>query len=95
MILLHREEFYLAKDPILHENYGSPYPNSNDIALLKLAVKVDLNIYTPACLPRLDADYTLFTGSVYGRSYPVILETNPVLQAGAAPPHVQPLLWTS
>ena len=52
----------------MHESYKSPNVNSNDIALLKLAEKVDLNIHTPACLPALDTDYTGKTGSVYGES---------------------------
>ena len=55
-------------DPIVHENYESPLRYSNDIALLKLAEKVDLNIYTPACLPALNTDFTGKTGSVYGES---------------------------
>ena len=55
-------------DPIVHESHRSPYFGSNDIALLKLAEKVDLNIYTPACLPALDTDFTGKTGSVYGGS---------------------------
>ena len=52
----------------MHESYKSPLVNSNDIALLKLAEKVDLNIYTPACLPALNTDYNGKTGSVYGQS---------------------------
>ena len=64
----------LALAPIVHENYNSPYSSSNDIALLKLAEKVDLNIYTPACLPALNTDYTGKTGSVYGQSYSVKLK---------------------
>ena len=55
-------------DPIVHESYESPYSSYNDIALLKLAEKVDLNIYTPACLPALNTDYNGKTGSVYGQS---------------------------
>ena len=55
-------------DPIVHESYESPLRNSNDIALLKLAEKVDLNIYTPACLPAPNTDFTGKTGSVYGES---------------------------
>ena len=38
----------------------------HDIALLKLKEKVDLSIYTPACLAPTDADYTGQTASVYG-----------------------------
>ena len=58
----------LALDPIVHENYGSPKPDSNDIALLKLAEDVDLATYTPACLPASGADYTGQNGRVYGGS---------------------------
>ena len=58
----------LEIDPIVHEDYGSPKSFSNDIALLKLAEPVDLNIYTPACLAALDADYTGQNGRVYGNS---------------------------
>ena len=57
----------LALDPIVHESYKSPNVNSNDIALLKLAEDVDLNIYTPACLPTSGADYTGQNGRVYGK----------------------------
>ena len=56
----------LAMNPIFHESYNVPFEYSNDIALIKLAEKVDLNIYTPACLPAPNTDYTGKTGSVYG-----------------------------
>ena len=36
--------------------------------LLKLAEDVDLTVYTPACLPQPDEDYTGQTGNVYGES---------------------------
>ena len=55
-------------DTIVHKSYNSPYQGSNNIALLKLAEKVDLNVYTPACLPALNADFTRRTGNVYGQS---------------------------
>ena len=38
----------------------------DDIALLKLAEAVDLKIYTPACLPSVDKDYTDQTSWAYG-----------------------------
>ena len=38
----------------------------NDIGLLKLKEKLDMSIYTPACLAPKDADYTGKTASVYG-----------------------------
>ena len=56
----------LEIDPIVHEDYQSPQPYSNDIALLKLAEPVDLDTYTPACLASTDADYTGQNGRVYG-----------------------------
>ena len=62
-----RKVVRLAMDPIVHENYNIPGEYSNDIALIKLAEKVDLNIYTPACRPVPKTDYTGKTGSVYGQ----------------------------
>ena len=55
-------------DPIVHESYNNPLTNSNDIALLKLAEKVNLNVHTPACLPALNTNFTGKTASVYGES---------------------------
>merc|ERR1719150_1674729 len=60
------KEVKLAEDPIVHECFSSPKKQSNDIALLKLADDVDLTIYTPACLPEPDDDYTGKKGNVYG-----------------------------
>ena len=54
-------------DPIVHESFNIS-SLSNDIALLKLFEKVDLDIYRPACLPALNTDFTGKTGSVYGGS---------------------------
>jgi len=52
---------------VLHKNYN-PFSRiyENDIALVKLSEPVDLNIYTPVCLPSSDADYTGKNGWVYG-----------------------------
>ena len=61
-----RKNVKLALDPIVHESYTTPKLDSNDIALLKLAEDVDLNTYTPACLPTSGADYTGQNGKVYG-----------------------------
>ena len=63
----------LEIDPIVHEDYQSPQPYSNDIALLKLAEAVDLNTYTPACLANTDADYTGQNGRVYGKYDTIIV----------------------
>merc|ERR1719209_2863409 len=61
-----RKNVMLALDPIVHESFRSPKPDSNDIALLKLAEDVDLTTYTPACLPASGSDYTGQNGRVYG-----------------------------
>ena len=63
----------LEIDPIVHENYQSPQPYSNDIALLKLAEAVDLATYAPACLAAKDADYTGQNGRVYGKYGTIIV----------------------
>ena len=66
----------LEIDPIVHENYQSPQPYSNDIALLKLAEAVDLATYAPACLAAKDADYTGQNGRVYGKYDAIIVGQN-------------------
>merc|ERR1712107_39817 len=49
-----RKDVALEIDPIVHEDYNNPNQLSNDIALLKLAESVALNMYTPlAWLPRM------------------------------------------
>ena len=65
--IIARKNVQLEIDPIVHENYQSPQPYSNDIALLKLAEAVDLATYAPACLAAKDADYTGQNGRVYGK----------------------------
>lgn len=50
---------------ITHPGYnGATF--QNDIALMKLATKADLNIYTPACLPTQGLEFVGQTGWVYG-----------------------------
>jgi len=61
-----RKDVALEIDPIVHEDYNNPNQLSNDIALLKLAESVDLNMYTPACMAAKDADFTGKNGRVYG-----------------------------
>ena len=61
-----RKNVRLAIDPIIHEDYQSEFQFNNDIALLKLAEDVDMDIHTPACLAQIDADYTGQNGRVYG-----------------------------
>merc|ERR1712013_834078 len=50
---------------IKHESYDKQTSN-NDIALLKLAEEVDLNTYTPACLPKTADNYEGKNAWVYG-----------------------------
>lgn len=50
---------------IIHESYN-PSGSANDIALLKLAESIDLDTWSPACLPDQGADYTGKKGWVYG-----------------------------
>jgi len=50
---------------IKHPDYDTGSFNA-DIALLKLAVKVDLNTYTPACIANAGDDFTGKTAWVYG-----------------------------
>merc|ERR1719239_523738 len=50
---------------VLHPSYN--HANSaNDIALLKLSESVDLDAWSPACLPTSGADFTGQNGWVYG-----------------------------
>ena len=42
---------------IKHPAYNSP-TSQNDIALVKLSTKADINIYTPVCLPAAGRDFT-------------------------------------
>ena len=48
---------------IPHAAFASPV---NDIALLKLSTAVDLNTYTPVCLPNTGNDFTSKIAFVYG-----------------------------
>merc|ERR1719370_998465 len=50
---------------IIHESYN-PVEQTHDIALLKLKEKLDLDIYTPACLADDGKDWAGSTGWVYG-----------------------------
>ena len=56
-----------VSEVINHPSYN-PSTSENDIALLKLAESVDLNTYSPACLPAQGADFTGQKGWVYGQS---------------------------
>ena len=58
---------HLALDPIIHEDYDKCQFTSNDIALLKLTENVDLNTFTPVCLPPVDVDFSGSTAHVYGK----------------------------
>ena len=67
--ILPRKVIRLSEDPIIHENYEKPIPFNNDIALLKLVEEVDVKLFTPACLPSVDADYTGRKAQAYGETY--------------------------
>jgi len=41
-----------------HPSYGSPQSQSNDIALVRLAEEADISVFTPACLPDTNQDFT-------------------------------------
>ena len=51
---------------VLAPDYHSPASYSNDIALVRLAEEADLSVYTPACLPDIDRDYTGQPSTVAG-----------------------------
>jgi secreted trypsin-like serine protease len=53
---------------LLHYYYDS-VTMQNDIALIKLAEVVDMNIYTPVCLPAPDLDISGKTAWVYGEYF--------------------------
>ena len=55
-----------VSEVIKHPSYNPPV--ENDIALVKLAESVDLNTYSPACLPAQGADFTGQKGWVYGQA---------------------------
>jgi len=50
---------------INHPSYNADNSN-NDISLLKLAEKIDLNVYTPACLPKSTDNFEGQKAWVYG-----------------------------
>merc|ERR1712181_196149 len=50
---------------VIHPSYSSS-SNSFDIALLKISESVDLDAWSPACLPTSGADFTGQNGWVYG-----------------------------
>ena len=52
---------------INHKDYNSPSPTNNDITLLKLAEEVDMNTYTPACLPSTADNFEGKNAWVYGK----------------------------
>ena len=52
---------------INHPSYNADN-SDNDISLLKLAEKIDLNVYTPACLPKSFDNFEGQKAWVYGKS---------------------------
>jgi len=66
-----KDETMITKDfdidlIMMAPNYDSPYNNSNDIALIRLASHADISIYTPICLPSHLQDFTGQTSTVAG-----------------------------
>eukprot|EP00091_Calanus_sinicus_P005670 TRINITY_DN16161_c0_g1_i1.p1 TRINITY_DN16161_c0_g1~~TRINITY_DN16161_c0_g1_i1.p1 ORF type:complete len:245 (-),score=25.13 TRINITY_DN16161_c0_g1_i1:174-908(-) len=55
---IQRKEFKVQKI-VQHEKYNKLEMAENDISLLKLSTKVNLNIYTPICLPKPNDDFTI------------------------------------
>ena len=51
---------------IIHPDFLHP-TFENDLALLRLHESVDLNTFTPVCLPEVGADFTGRKGWVYGQ----------------------------
>jgi len=51
---------------INHKDYNSPSSTNNDITLLQLAEEVDMNVYTPACLPSTADNFEGKNAWVYG-----------------------------
>jgi len=49
-----------------HEQFGGDLTYANDIALIKLKEKVDLNTFTPACLPAKGTSFVGRTAYAYG-----------------------------
>jgi len=60
---------------VLHPSYDFP-TDLNDIALLKLTQSVDLDAWSPACLPTSGADFTGQNGWVYGWGWTIESRTN-------------------
>jgi len=55
-----------VSENIPHPYYQDSLPNENDIALLRLSEPVDLDLYTPVCLPDMGADFTGMSGWLAG-----------------------------
>ena len=51
---------------VLAPDYHSPASYSNDIALVRLAEAADLSVYSPACLPTSNQDFTGRLSTVAG-----------------------------
>ena len=51
---------------VVAPDYQTPAGMSNDIALVRLAEDADLSVYTPACLPDIDRDFTGQPSTVAG-----------------------------
>ena len=52
---------------LIHEDFNVR-TGANDLALVKLAVRVNLPTFPPACLPGVDQDFTGKTDTVSGEA---------------------------
>ena len=53
---------------INHPEYDNPSQFANDITLIRIKGKIDLNVYTPACIPNTGDDFVGKDAWVYGNS---------------------------
>ena len=67
-----RKEIKIEKI-VYHKEFNKLKMNENDVALLKLSTKVNLNIYTPICLPNPSDDFTDKKAWVTGKTVGLIL----------------------
>ena len=65
--VIQRKVFEVEKY-INHPEYDNPSAFANDITLIRIKEKIDLNVYTPACIPNTGNDFVGKDAWVYGNS---------------------------